>query len=503
MPPPPVHDLCRWHCRAGDTLFGDSPTLYDPRQTGVLDTSLIHAHEQMHVDLINNTVFGYVLRRLRELEIVPQPLKNRRDRLFSSLSGKIWTCAEGSATATEANIVKSPRASTTAAALQASLTPEYREALAVFQPVCDYVVPFPEPLGLLARGCLIHAVSECAADRAIFRLVTPPQDFWQLAEFLDQGTVPDELLASLVQAAAQIPIAPIAFLFDRNKQLMIDGQLGPFVRNVTFGLKLTLLMEPGMSEIPPLLDDQQRIAYIAAVDAALTQSTPELEKFNWKPDHVSLGSEVRVETQEPPFLLQDEELEPTALLDRMFQLSAAPGFQRFVVLFFLEPGAATYSLIVHPMVLTEQGLDMGVPYLISKRVSPPVLKVIDGSPLPLVWETRILQGRGTVFYSRDLISVLRQSVYLELPEFSWPLAAEIAAALPDQRELVSYQLPPEIGLTVSAVHKGKITIFGFTPVKFLPSFDLQEKASEMALGENHEMASVAVVLLRQSKHQTI
>ena len=52
MPPPAIHDLCRWHCRAGDALFGDSRRLYDPRQTGVLDTSLIHAHEQMHVDLM-------------------------------------------------------------------------------------------------------------------------------------------------------------------------------------------------------------------------------------------------------------------------------------------------------------------------------------------------------------------------------------------------------------------------------------------------------------------
>jgi hypothetical protein len=123
----------------------------DPRQTGVLDTALINAHEQHHRDLINNTVYGYVLRRLRELDTAPPSIESRRNRLVTSLAAKIWTCAEGSATAMESLMAVTPGSGTTLAALEASLTPDYSEALAIFQPIREYAIPFPPPFDMLAR----------------------------------------------------------------------------------------------------------------------------------------------------------------------------------------------------------------------------------------------------------------------------------------------------------------------------------------------------------------
>ena len=176
----------------------------DPRQTGVLDTALINAHEQHHRDLVNNTVYGYVLRRLRELETAPPPVKSRRDRLFTSLTSKIWTCAEGSATAMESLIAVTPGAGTTMAALQTSLTPDYSEALAVFQPIREYAIPFPPPFDMLARACLLNVAAECAADSYIFHEPNIPEDFWTLADQLDNATAPDELLSSIVSASEAI-----------------------------------------------------------------------------------------------------------------------------------------------------------------------------------------------------------------------------------------------------------------------------------------------------------
>jgi hypothetical protein len=503
MDTPPQHDACRWHSRAGDTLFGSTPTLYDPRATGITDTSLINAHEQTHVDLINNTLYGYVLSRLRDLSVVSEPLKIRSDRLIHTLPANIWMCAEGAATATEANIVKSPRAATTPEALLASLTPDYREALGYFQCVVDYAIPFPPPVDLMARAIMIHAVAECAADLAVFMEPKPPVEFWKLAEFFDEGPVPDEELTKFAQGAASLPIAPIAYLFDTNKQLM-SANFGQFVRNVTTGLKLELLVRHGVTSPTPMLDDNFRVGFQALIDAELQQAVPALPKMQWRTGYVTVDTKVELQTQEPPFLLEDEELEPTAVLPRMFDLAQKPGFQHFVILFLRELPASTYSLIVHPMALTAAGLDMATPYLISKHVPQPLLKIMDGSPLPLVWQARILPaGQSSLWYDRDLISLLARDVYLELKPFSWENAGKVAESVPGQRRPVSYQLPPEMGMTVSAIHAGRITVFGFTPLRFLPGFDSGQQAEELPLGTNVGMASVSIVLLRQSTAQTI
>ena len=113
--------------------------------------------------LRSTTIYGYVLRRLRELQLAPDPIKRQSERLITSLGAKIWTCAEGSATAIEAVTVKSTRSSTTFEAFRESLTSDYLEALAVYKPLCDYSIPFPEPLDIMARSALITAVAECAS----------------------------------------------------------------------------------------------------------------------------------------------------------------------------------------------------------------------------------------------------------------------------------------------------------------------------------------------------
>jgi hypothetical protein len=492
--PEPLHDPCRWNSRAGFYLFGQTPVVADPRQTGAFDTALINTHEQSHNDLITNTAYGYVLHRLYELDVPPGPTKRRRDRLRASLSAKLWTCAEGSATAAEWIAASSPLSGTTTAALAKGLTPDYQQALAQFQPICDYAVPFPPPFDFLARGFLLHAASECAADLALFQAPAPPQDFWALADLFENATVPDELLPNLISNAAHIPIPLYAFLLDQQKQLQ-HTDLGSLSRGAVAGLKSMLCVGQGIPEMPPLLEDAARTTYIAA----LVSTFPSLPKIDWLPGHISTDPKVQVETQEPPFLLADEEVPPVQVVDRMFQLSQAPGFQLFVVLFLRELPAETYSLIVHPMAITDKGLDMASPYLISKAVPPAFLKIIDSLPIQLVFETTILQSGGQIFYDPQMISLLNRPVYLQLREFSWSLALQIAAPFPGETQLVSYKLPPDIALTVSAIHKDRFTIFGITPLQFMPN----QPFSELDLGTSLAMAAVAMVLLRQSKASTI
>jgi hypothetical protein len=495
--PVPQRDPCRWHSRAGETLFGDTPTLYDPRQTGPVDTSLISAHEQMHADLINNTAYGYVLRRLRELAIAPPPLKARRDRLFANLSAKIWTCAEGSATATEALVVQSPRALTTAPQLVASLTPDYRAALAVFQPLCDYAVPFPEPLNLVVRNSLVHAVSECAADGFIFSQPNPPADFWQLAAGMDDGPAPDEALAQLMTIASQIPITLIAMLFDQNRQLLATD-IGRFSRSVVPPLKAWLLEKQGIQRQVELLRDDTRTAYIATLDQALLQSVPGLPKVNWLPGYVEPGPSIRVQTRTAaPVMGGGAEVTPPDLVSRMFSLATAPGFRQFVVMFRPSQVSGGYDLMALPIGTPKNAVEIGGTYLVSKNVAPAVLKVLDDSPVQIAWLTQ-LPDTGHISVDTQLISLLQRHIYLNLNSFAWWRAMQIAMFFPVPKQLVCYRMPPQLALTVSAIHSGKVTVFGITPLRSSPGFELHATALDVEISSNFEMAAVATALMRQS-----
>jgi hypothetical protein len=267
---------------------------------------------------------------------------------------------------------------------------------------------------------------------------------------------------------------------------------------VTLGLKFSLLVQEGLNPLPALLEDAARVEYIAFIDKALTEAFPALPHIEWRPGHIS-GSQVQVQTQEPEFLLQEEEVAATALLDRMFSLASAPGFQLFVVLFQRELPGSTYTVVAHPMANTPQGLDMAVPYLISRNVAPQILKIVDACPIRLVWETTILHGGGKVFYDPELVNLLARPTFLELREFSWPGAMQIAAAFSGPPSLVSYKLPAELSLSVASIRKGNRIVFGLAPLKFLPDFEIAEKASEVDLGTDIEVAAVTVVLVRQSR----
>jgi hypothetical protein len=77
---------------AGYCFFGGTPTVLDPRGSGRAATDLTNVHEQTHRDLVNNTLYGYVLRRLRDLQQLQEQNHTKIahvDRLIANLSGKV------------------------------------------------------------------------------------------------------------------------------------------------------------------------------------------------------------------------------------------------------------------------------------------------------------------------------------------------------------------------------------------------------------------------------
>jgi hypothetical protein len=343
------------------------------------------------------------------------------------------------------------------------------------------------------------------SDNLIFCEGTLPGDFWSLADQLDSGPVPDEILSNLVTFASQLSVGTLASIFDDSQQLTLDRNINEFSRNVTYAIKLRLLQRQGLNQHPALLEDRKRVAYMARVDEVLAKQAPLLEKLHFDPGHVLGTAAVSVQTKEPEIVQPGEEVQSEALLRRMSEVSANPRFQLFVGQFRREFSHETYALIMTPVMLTLAGLDIGIPYWVSRNVTPATLQSIDGSSWPLVWRASILVGEGRLYYDSELLSVLNRNVYLQLKEFSWPRALECTAPFPGEAQLVSYKLRPEMALTVSAIHKGNVTIFGLTPLRYLDLGGLPQNLKEeegFPMG-SLEMAAVVLIVLRQSNQHTI
>ncbi len=497
-----IEAYCRWNSLAGSYLFGGTPTVFDPRSSGSKETDLTNVHEQTHRDLINDTVYGYVLARLHELHQSSFKHPNDLEQLIKSLSSKMFLCAEGSATAMELVTLQHRKSGGDVPAFMAALPPDYLEAVTVFQPLTDYTLPFPDLFLLLAKFGLIHAVSEAAADWALYKLPAPPDKFWDLANLLNSETPPDEILPTLVDPAGRFPVAVFAMLFDACKGLLAESKIGEFSRYATYSLKFSLLAGYGIATSPPpLLNDDRRISFLQAYDAQLNAEYPGLIRHELKAGHI-FGQIVHVDTQEPPFLLKDEETEPAHLLTRMQELAGAADFLTFVVRYLIQPKTGTYDVIAHPIKRTETSADMAEPYLISHGAAPEILRSIDASGMRLVWTTMAIPAAPQGFYDAEFVATLTRPVFLELVNFNWEVAVSVAQSIPGEQAITVYDVPG-IHLAVAAIQRGARTVFGLTPPKFSPDFELHLQFEQKVVTDNFDLAVVSMVLMRQSRQQTI
>ncbi len=498
-----VDAFCRWNSLAGYYLFGETPTVVDPRQSGMPDTSLANVHEQSHRDLVNNTLYGYALPTLREIRAAGHKGPADIGGLLVTLSGRIWYCAEGSATAMELIALRNRETESDIPAFLAALPADYREALSLFRPFTRSTGSSPEVAKLMLQSCLIHAVAEAAADWALFTSRDFQESFWKLAHQLQSAAAPDEVLPKLVRTASRFPLAPPALLLDGSQNLLESNDVARFTRLVIHHQKFSLLAAHGIKPAPKWLNDDDRIELFRALDAQLNEEFSGLLTRQWRTGP-PLGGEVTLETKEPPFLLAEEEVEPARLLDRMRELAAAPDFETFVVQFFLDGGKPkTYTVLAAPIKVTETAVDQAEPYLVCRKTAPDILHAVDESDLALCWSTEAIVLLSGGFFDAEFVASLRNAVFLQLTSFSWEKALAAANAIPGERVWRSYDMPWNPGVSIAAIEVGERTIFGMTPGRFAPDPGLGQDVTDGDLHDNFDLAVVTMVLLRQSREHTV
>jgi hypothetical protein len=491
---------------AGYCFFGGTPTVLDPRGSGRAATDLTNVHEQTHRDLVNNTLYGYVLRRLRDLQQLQEQNHTKIahvDRLIANLSGKVFLCAEGSATAMEM-LVAGNRAEGEADALLAALPPDYQTATTLYLKLVKTHLPFPPAVDFLLRASLIAAVTELALDWPIFA-ATPPDDYWQLAQFFFDHRPPDERLPSMIQAAEDIPSRAYQFILMSNRDLLETDLMGRGARALARDLKMGLVAasEGAPPQPSPLFEDATRLALNAGIDQNLYPAFPGLKHLEWDTTKI-FGAVVAVETKEPEFLLAEEQVDPPALLARMQEMACSEGFVRFVVQFFRDPKGSSYSVIASPTKMRGQALDTAEPYLVSRSVPPDRLHAIDRSGVPLtwlVWGLQILIGGG--FHDSQFVASLESAVAVRLQEFNWEAAVLAAKAFPGERAFLFYDVAGLEGIAAAAIETGSRTVFGLTPASYPNDPAFSKIPERRDIVTNPEFSPALLVAIRTSRSDTV
>lgn len=502
----PKHAFCRLNSGlAGYYLFGGTPTVVDPRSSNTPDTALTNTHEQSHRDLINNTVYGYTLRRLRDLQEFRKenPQVPDIDHLLDNLSGRAFQCAEGAATAMEI-LASDQRPAANRQAIIDGLPSDYKAALFLFLPIALIVLPFPGPIQFFLRAALVQAVQEAAADWSLFiAMQAPGEDLWAYANFFQSAAPPDENLLAVLAIASQFTIEMFTRVLDANKHLASD--LTQLARGLTQALKIELVTRRTLSSgnVPPAALDEQRLELFRRLEAQLTKTEPGIRPVVWQSGKI-FGPVVEVETKEPDFLLAEENIAPSGLLDRVRALATGDGFSNFVVQYFRDPRKSGYSVIVNWLTLRDASLDMGQPYLISEGATKAQLLEVDQSGLPLEWLTwgvQILKDGG--FYDWELAAALQSPVFVRLHQFSWEKAELANRLFSGATQVLMYEIQGLQGISAAALRRGKVTVFNLVPERNLPDVDLEQEVEHRDISADLAFSSAVLVAIRTSKEQTI
>jgi hypothetical protein len=487
---------CRFYSKTvGYYRHGGTPTIIDPRSTGHAATDLTDAHEQTHKALFDNTVYGYVLRRLHELSDQGAQAPGDLNRLMTQLGKGLFLCAEGSATAAELLHCQMTRPEIEVIQLMQSLPDQYLAAVAPFIPFSDLSGKATSKDLWFPRLCLIHAVAELCADSA-FLAVPVPGDFWDVVQCLLAARAPDLMLSAASNAVRKLTGRY------QGKPPTTQQELLKEARAFIGRCKVMLAEKLAVPVRHPPMTDAQRVEVIAALDQKLTAAFPRLERIKWTADVVA-NTAVAVELQEPAFLLDHVMVPAEQLVDRLRSFAAAPGFYHVVIEFVHEPRLETYRVLAYPFLRTDLSPQRGAPYLICLEASAEVVRSIDQSGLPLTWLPYAYDLGSGGLYDEDFIRSLQAPCFLELQQFSWDTVERIAAAWPGPRVVAFYTLPPGMNLFVSALEMDRATLFGLTPLCVPPDVLVAKPTTSKQLSENPALEMVMLIVLNRSSKESI
>ena len=488
----PTKPDCRFNSATGFTIFGKAPVILDRRITGQGDSSLTNVHEQAHADLINSTYYGYVLRRLRELIEIPEARSQDPEETVLRLSENVLLVAEGSATALEFIAAQPKRSTQEMEAMRASLPNDYQDALNVFDPLVTLQSPFPPQITLMLRSFLVCAVAEASVDWSLLTMGRVEQDFWQLARRLATYKAPDLIVPELVRAAVSCQIGNYAKLFELCRPLISDVM--KFSRAFISGAKLILLSYRGFqSPEAAAIDDDERIRTISEIDARLALERPELSRTTFVTGEV-LGPKARIQPKEPEYALKEVIVRPDDLFDSLRTMSEEPGFDLFVVQYLHFPNEPNYKVFAMPVLETDTTRSLGEQYVSSENVPAELLRSIDHG-IRVVWLSLAVPLTDGSYYDAEFTESLESPVCLNLGEFSWTIADQMSKGWSESRRLRYYRLPEALGYDFAALSRGRRSIVGLVPNRFLPDFELG-KAEELDIAEDGEMSAVAGVIIR-------
>jgi hypothetical protein len=493
-----ARQIVMFHCRLSRTTlgyyrYGGTPTIIDPRASGNRDTDLTNVHEQTHKGLFDNTVYGYVLRRLQELADLGAQTPKDLSLLLPSLGKRLFLCAEGSATATELMHCHTTRPLIETVRRTQLLPDEYAVALKPFVPFLDVSSEEP-PQMRIARRCLVQAIAEACADSA-FLSRSMPHDFWDVIQCLQAAKAPDRILPEIAAAAQRLTGRY------QWKPMSTQQEVLKQARAFIGKCKTKLARELGVPRRHLPMTDVQRFKSMAELDEKLTGSFPKLGRVMWTTERIS-NQVVAIEYRKPAFLMAEVVVTAEELLESLRSIAADPGFH-FVIEFVREPWASTYRIIAHPYLVMESSIRRAEPYLVCLDAPVDVMRAIDQSGLPLLWLPFVIDLGSDGIYDGDFIRALQAPCFLELREFSWDTVMRVAGAWPGEHRVAFYSLPPEVALSISALEMDRATLFGLTAQPIPPDVLTDGRPGERDLATNRGLQAVVEVVLNRDHEESI
>jgi hypothetical protein len=494
------------HTSVGYYEFGGTVTIIDPIELNHFDAELTDVHEQCHRDLMNATIYGFVLNRLAEMKKKKLASEHNPEGVLNLLSSRMWRCAEGSATAIEVQTAHDNFSAELAQQLIQRLPPDYYLAWSVFRPIADKDLHWPTipAVGVkILKHSLIMAAAELAADWGVFTLNHTPDDFWDLIKCFLGASPPDTAVKPIVATILKLsPRRHFRDLFNAGRGLVdFNEHFGIYVRALVKIAKERIIVTRTDVKRSHLNNDEERLVLIDDIDTKLTNEYPSLAKtirFG-----KIMGGEVRIKPVKQKFMLLHETLRAKDLETRIQQLSAVKWFSHFIFEFYItKTGPEQRALYVKPIHLESSRADMGSPYLCCDAISIDDLHKLDSLPVRHIWQTLGVPLQPKGFLDAELVLSLTAPVFLHLETFSWERAHAILESPRGALTSRVFTLSEDHKLAVASLRdEGNISVFGLTITSFAGYAALGQFGNNKGVKPDKLLGSVVMNVYRSGGYE--